>query len=100
MRNAVLLAETVHRITTFDAELGLQRTGFVIQAGMDHAAVVSRLMRADAILGFEDDQSTGWFPIEQGICGSESNDPAADNYDVRSHRPSTAKVGCQTQQAL
>jgi hypothetical protein len=46
----MLLAKIDHLAEPLDHQLGLERTRFVIKAGMENAAVVARLVPAQAAL--------------------------------------------------
>ena len=52
--DAVALAELVQQRRTFDAKRGLQRSGRVVDPGVDHAAVVGARLHAGARVSFED----------------------------------------------
>ncbi len=56
-RDAVALAVRVHPRGAVDAQLGLQRAGRVVDAGMDHAAVVTGLMRRGRGLALDDEHA-------------------------------------------
>ena len=47
--NTLLLAKALHGSSACDAVLRLQRTGFVVETGMDNPAIVTRLMGRDMI---------------------------------------------------
>src|SRR6266404_7753596 len=49
-RHAFFGAEAIHRLLTVAAHPRLERPGFVIEAGMDDAAVVSGLMPGESVL--------------------------------------------------
>ena len=51
--DAVLLAEGNHRCVPLPAELRLERSGFVIDSGMNDAAVASGLVSREAVFLFE-----------------------------------------------
>src|ERR1043165_5455865 len=54
MGDAVLLAEAVHGFPAADAVFCLVRAGFVIQARVNDAAIVARLMGGEMVFGFQD----------------------------------------------
>ena len=53
MGNAVLAAKCDHGVPAFHAQAGFQRTGSVIQAGMNDATVVAGLVSCDFLLFIE-----------------------------------------------
>jgi hypothetical protein len=53
MRDAMLLAERHYAADALDGEARLERTGFVVEPGVEHAAVVRALMLADLRFLFE-----------------------------------------------
>ena len=94
VREAMLPAEGHHRRGALDAGPGLERAGLVVNAGMDHAAVVAGLVRGDAVLFLQDQDSlAGESP--RGFQGArQADDSATDDYDVkgcRGHRAAVVK---------
>src|SRR4029434_6243611 len=83
--NSVLLAEAVHQLASFDAVLSFQGTGLVVEAGMDDAAVMARLMRGIAIFGFQQDQPHGRSGVQEGMGSRKTNDAAPDYRNVVRH---------------
>src|SRR5205085_2012608 len=79
--DAVCGAEAVHRLAAGDAVAGLQRAGLVVQPRVDDAAVVTRLVCAQAVLGLQYDQRPG-AAREQGARGRQPHDPAPDDRDL------------------
>ena len=55
--DAVILAKPIHGVAAFGAKSGFEGARFVIQAGMNDAAVMARLVCADAVFGFQHDQT-------------------------------------------
>ena len=78
MFDVVLLAKLVEGAASLDAELGLEGSGLVVETGMNHSAVVSGLVRAKHVLGFEDDHRE-IAVAQQGHCGGQPDNPAADD---------------------
>src|SRR5262249_14794698 len=70
----VLLAEVDHQVLAFDAELRLEGARLVVDAGVDDAAVVAGLVRAELRLLLEDDQ-----PRAPGARGQRSRSGEADD---------------------
>src|SRR5688572_22396542 len=85
MRDPVLLAEAVHRFAPFDAILCFQRARFVVQTGMDDAAVVAGLMRREPVLRLEQNHSQAWPSRQQRVRGGKAHYAAADDCNVVSH---------------
>lgn len=50
IRNLVLIAILVRGFETFHAEASLQRTGLIIDASVNYATVVARLMQSCCVL--------------------------------------------------
>ena len=69
--------------------VGLQAAGFVVDAGVDDAAVVPGLVSADAVLGLDDDDRRVGVVAQQAVCRRESDDARADNAvaEVSHRRP-------------
>ena len=77
----VLPAEAVQGFAAGDAVPGLQRTGLVIEPGMDHAAVVAGLVGGQSVFGLEHDD--GVHPgLDQGHGRRQPDDAAADDAHV------------------
>src|SRR5436853_607279 len=64
------------------AEAGLQRAGRVVDAGVDHAAVVAGLVEADVLLLLEHAHRAVRAPDEQLARDGEAEDARADHRDV------------------
>ena len=85
VRDAVFAAERDHLLQAADAQLRLFRTGFVIKAGVEHAAVVAGLVRGEFGFLFEQQQS-GLRPCFQKTIGrGQSDNAAADNDNIAIH---------------
>ena len=78
--DAVFTAERDHFAQPADAQLRLFGAGFVIKAGMQHAAVVSGLMRGELWFFFEQ-QQPGLRPCFQKAMGRGQADNAAAHDD-------------------
>src|SRR5262249_49704129 len=59
-----------------------QRTGFVVDAGVQHAGVVPRLMMGEFPFLFEDGDRSAGKPFEKPIRRRESDNSAANDGDV------------------
>ena len=81
VRHAVLVAEAVERLAALRAQRRLQRTRRVVEARVDDAAVVARLVRGDRRLGLDDQQAIAVVRGE-GQRGPEADDTAADDENV------------------
>ena len=79
--DAVLVAEAVKGFTAGHAVLGLERSRLVVQAGMDHAAVVAGLVGGQLAFGLEDDDRVHPGP-DQGHGRGQADDAAADDGHV------------------
>ena len=79
----MLSAELNHRRRTGHAVLGFQRTWFVINAGVNDAAVVSRLMTRDFVFFFEDSNSTIAECPDRFERSGQANDSPTDNYQIK-----------------
>ena len=80
VRNVVRCAERVEPLGAFDAELRFQRSGRVVDAGVDDAAVVRGGFQAEARVAFGDGNT------EAGGCefggGGQAGDAAADYQSI------------------
>src|SRR4030095_4358871 len=65
------------------AEARLEGARLVVDAGVDHAAVVAGLMRGDPGFLVEDDHACLRIAVRQGKGGGEAHDAAPDDGDVR-----------------
>jgi hypothetical protein len=82
MRDIVLLAKPVHRVSAFDAISCFQGAWFVVKAGVNHAAVVPGLMCSKPVFSLEEDHSQSRSSSQQRIRRSEPNNAATDNRNV------------------
>ena len=78
-RNALARAELFHRRFARAAVLRPQRTGAIVDAGMEHARVAARLMLGDDVFLFEDDDRLAGKAFEKAVARRQSDDAAADN---------------------
>src|SRR5215472_3787693 len=79
VRNVVRGAKSLHGGASSHAVARFYRTCAVVNAGVNDATVVSRLMGSYAIFFFNDEQTFGWKAAckLEGSC--ESDDAGADN---------------------
>ena len=77
--DAVLPAEVLGGTFTRLAERRLQAAGLVVDPGVDHPAVVARLVHADRGLGFEHHHGRFWVGGQQVISGRQPDDAGADH---------------------
>ena len=82
MGDAVLAAELDHGRGSGDAEFGLERSGLVIDAGVDDAAVVSALVPGNAVFFFEDEKSPMRESLGEFEGDCESDDATANDHYV------------------
>ena len=95
--DGVLAAEFGHEPDSTDCELGLQRTGLVIEAAVEDAAVVRALVAAGSVFFFKDADRRAWFAEQQLAGDCEAHNTAADDkmvvffqiLETRSHSGST-----------
>ena len=80
--NAAFIAIADHFRRSGDAQLGFQRTGRVVDAGMDHAAVVAGLMLSDLALFFEHDDLGARAAAQYLARGRQSENAGAGHHDV------------------
>src|SRR5262249_38960065 len=80
--DAMLIAETQQLLLPGDAEPRLKRAWFVVDTGMDHAAIVPGLVHGEAILLLKDRQPEVWILLEQLERRGQADDAAADDRDV------------------
>jgi hypothetical protein len=74
VRKAVLAAKRNHGVPAFHAQTGFQRSGFVVQAGMNHATVVAGLVSCDFPLLIERKYIDARKPAnELEACGKTDN---------------------------
>jgi hypothetical protein len=80
--DAMFVAKADHFLQACNSELGFERSWFVIESGVEHAAVVRRLMLAHVVFLFDDRD----FEIRRSFCESprsrETDESGADHYDT------------------
>ncbi len=72
----------IHGGASGDAVACLERAGAIVQAGMDDAGVVSRLMRSDAVFLVHDYKAMAGKAAGVVEGGGESDDARADDEEV------------------
>src|SRR5690606_12413124 len=82
--DALFLTEPLHCPLTFAAVHGLLRAGGIVDAGMEHARIVTRLMLRDLRFLFKNAGSQLRTRLEQAICGGQPDNLSADNRYVKS----------------
>ena len=80
--NAVLIAKGFGGAVSRQAKLRLQAAGRVIDPGMDHAAVVARLVTGRAGLFFQQRNAGVRIDINQLHGGRHADDAAANNHKI------------------
>jgi hypothetical protein len=85
MRNAVVAAKRDHLLQAADTQFRLIRAGFVVKAGMKHAAVVSGLMRSELGLFFEQQQPGLRARLQKAMGRGQADNPAAHDDDIAIH---------------
>ena len=80
--DAVLVAERLHHRLATAAVDGLHAAGLVVNAAVQHAAVVAGLVVGERLLLFEDDDLLVGVAGRQLVRGGEADDAAADDGDV------------------
>jgi len=78
----VFAAEGHHGGCAFDAHFGFQGAGFVVNPGVDYAAVVAALVPGDAGFFFQQQQPNPGQVASEMHCGGEADDATADDDDV------------------
>src|ERR1019366_10094293 len=78
VRDSVFPAELRHLADARNREPRSQRSRFVVEAAVQHAAVVSGLVLADRTFLFEYRNPGAGKPLAQPVSGGQSNDAAAD----------------------
>jgi hypothetical protein len=81
-RHAVLVAERLHLALALGAPPRLRRPGGVVQPGVQHPRVPRRLLRADGVLGLEDDDGQIRSAFEEPVRGGEAHQATTDDRDV------------------
>ena len=85
MGDAPLSCVLRHLSDSAYCKAGLIGAGRVVQASVQNATVMARLMLTDFLFLFEYANSPGRFGVEQLVCCGQSNDPAS--YDRNAHWP-------------
>jgi hypothetical protein len=86
----VAVAELVELARAAHAEVGLQRAGLVVDAGVHHARVVPGLVAADRVLLVENDDGAPRMAKRKLARGRQTEDPGADDEQV-------AALGCRVE---
>jgi hypothetical protein len=79
---AVLAAEPLEEALPAATEGGLRGAGLVVDPGMDHAGVVTRLVAEEAVFLLEDDGAGSREAEAEAPGRGEAHDPAADHREV------------------
>ena len=82
MGDAVFPAECHHCGCPLHAGLGFEGAGLVVEARMDHPAVVAGLVGGNPVLLLDDQQARGGKPLREGHAGGKPDDAAADNHQI------------------
>jgi hypothetical protein len=82
MGDGVLAAEVGHEPDSADGEAGFQRSGLVVEAAVEDAAVVRALVAAGAILFFKDANGCTGLADEQFTGCGQADDTAPDDDEV------------------
>src|SRR5215469_15837584 len=82
MRNSMLATELHHRGCTANAQARLQRTGLIVDTGVDDSAVVSALVPSNPFFLFDDEKLLMRKPARDLERHAEADDPASDHNNV------------------
>ena len=82
VRDAVLQAKRHHLADARNRQARFDRSGFVIQPGMQHAAVMAGLVAPHLVFLFKHGDAGAGEPEAQTVCGGQSDDAAADDDDA------------------
>ena len=74
-------AEVLHHLLAGAAIDGLERIGFVVNAGMEHARIAAGLMSSQGVLFFEQRYVLVWVALAKGIGSGQPDNTAAHNED-------------------
>ena len=85
VRDGFGTAEVEELLITGSAVGGFETSGFVVEAGVDDAAVVSGLMAGRGGFLFDEDEPGSGSGLEQFECGGEADDATADDEDIKGH---------------
>ena len=80
MGDAILFTEAPHLSNAVDGESCLERSGSVIQTGVQHAAVMPALVLGDRRFLLEDDDSRARPRAQQLVRGGQADDAPADDH--------------------
>ena len=81
-RDALLLAQPVHRFSPLDAQPRFERTGAVVEPGMDHAAVVAALVGGDRLLLLQDHDRDPGVGLDDGAGHPEADESGSHDAEV------------------
>src|SRR5207244_10982596 len=94
--NAVRLAERHHLPDAGNRYPRFHRSGLVVKAAVQHAAVVSGLMLGDSVLFFEHRDARPREPLAQPVGSGQANDAAANDDNFWGvHKNTIASVVCR-----
>ena len=93
VRDRVLPAELHHLANAGDGQARLHRSRFVVQAAVQHAAVVAGLVAAHACLFFQYADARAGKTLAQAVRRGQSHDtPADDHYPLGIHERTSSVV--------
>src|SRR5207244_3019556 len=99
--NAVRLAERHHLPDAGNRYPRFHRSGLVVKAAVQHAAVVSGLMLGDSVLFFEHRDARPREPLAQPVGSGQANDAAANDDNFWGvHKNTIASVVCRGRQSF
>ena len=90
--DGMFTAEFHHLANARDGQPRLDRTGLVIQAAMQDAAVMAGLVAAHTGLLFQYGNTRARKALEKAVCGGQTHDAAADDDDSLGIHPQTFSV--------
>ena len=85
------LAKLDHQTHARDGQAGAPRTGPIVEAAMQHAAVVAALMARDGGFLFENGDRGAGQPLQQTIRGCQANDSSAHHHDALRSGPTHSR---------
>jgi hypothetical protein len=85
VRDRMSAAEFNHLPHPPDGKPGSPRAGSIVEATVQHAAVMTALMLSHGGLLFEKDKGRAGQPLQQTVRGSQPNDASAHHYDPPIH---------------
>jgi hypothetical protein len=71
--------EVAHEADAFDGEPGFEGAGFVVETGVEDAAVAGRLVESGFGFLFEEDEGESGPGFEKSPGGGEADETAADD---------------------